>query len=86
MGSHDRNTPNVVSQVHTQLSFARGNDAYYDEILDDAGSINQHSFPVVGGPLKYIRLFLESASTKKNCDSSDSRVDFICYIFTSLAA
>jgi len=65
MGSHDRNTPNVVSQVHTQLSFARGDDAYYDEIIDDAGNINQHSFPVVGDPVKYIRCFLRVPREKK---------------------
>jgi len=86
MGSHDRNTPNVVSQVHTQLSFARGDDAYYDEIIDDAGNINQHSFPVVGDPVKYIRCFLRVPRQKKIAILPILGVDFICYIFTSLAA
>ncbi len=65
MERQERNNNNVVGQVQTQLSFAQGNDTYYDEIMDDAGNNNRISFSVLKGPRKYFRFFLRVLRERK---------------------
>ncbi len=54
----ERNDHSVDSQqIHVQLSLTGSNDAYYDEIMDNVGNTNQHSFSLVDTKNKYCHCF-----------------------------